>query len=101
MLYWGVAFALLYVIGLVVRSVWPAVNPYADTLLLIALGSACFLNFGRNRTLHCGITGPVFLLGAIVAAIVEARIWSFDLSFVWGTVLITVGQGRNSIASSR
>jgi hypothetical protein len=91
MLYWGAAFVLLYVMGLLLRSVWPAISPYGDTLILVALGGACFLNFGRHRTLHCGITGPVFLLAAIVAALVEAERWSLDLSVVWGVVLIAVG----------
>jgi hypothetical protein len=91
MFYWGAAFVLLYVMGLLLRSVWPAINPYGDTLILVALGSACFLTFGRNRTLHCGMTGPVFLLAAIVAALVEAERWSLDLSVVWGVVLIAVG----------
>jgi hypothetical protein len=91
MVYWGAAFALLYVMELLLRSVWPAINPYGDTLILVALGGACFLNFGRHRTLHCGITGPVFLLAAIVAALVEAQRWSLDLSVVWGVVLMAVG----------
>ena len=91
MLFWGAAFVVLYVIGLGLRWVWPAINPYGDTLILVALGSACLLNFGRHRTLHCGITGPVFLLAAIVAALVEAERWSVDLSVVWAIVVIAVG----------
>jgi hypothetical protein len=91
MFFWGAAFVLLYIVGILLRSVWPAINPYGDTLILVALGTACFLNFGRHRTLHCGITGPVFLLAAIVAALVEAERWSLDLSVVWGIVLIAVG----------
>src|SRR5688500_6124781 len=83
-------FLLLYGAGLLLGIVWPAVRQYGDTLILAALGAACFINFGRNRTLHCGLTGPLFLVGAVVAALVEARIWNLDLDVVWGVVLAGV-----------
>ena len=54
----GSAFVVLYGLGLLARSTWPVFEPYADTLLLAALGLACFINFSRNRTLarRCGPT---------------------------------------------
>jgi hypothetical protein len=74
-----------------------------------ALGAACFANFSRNRTLHCGITGPLFLIGALAAALLEAGAWTLDLGAVWGIILVgvgvalaiewrTVGQHENSTA---
>lgn len=78
------AFVVLYGASLVLRSVWPSFGPYGDTLLLAALGTACFINSGRNRTLHCGITGPIVILGAVVAVgPIEAGAWAVDLSAVW------------------
>jgi hypothetical protein len=90
MWFWAAAFAVLYGVGLLMRSTWPAFEPYGDTLLLAALGSACFINFGRNRTLHCGLTGPLFLLAAIVAALIEAGVWDVSEDVLWGVVLVGV-----------
>ncbi|HXH25488.1 MAG TPA: hypothetical protein VNI78_09585 [Vicinamibacterales bacterium] len=90
MCFWAVAFAMVYGAGLLVASMWPPIQAYGDTLLLLALGAACFVNFGRNRTLHCGITGPLFLMGALAAALIEAGIWTLDLAVVWGTVLVGI-----------
>jgi len=90
MWFWAAAFAVLYGIGLVMRSAWPVFEPYADTLLLVALGAACFINFGRNRTLHCGLTGPLFLVAAIVAVLIEAGIWDVGEEALWGVVLVGV-----------
>jgi hypothetical protein len=48
---WAAAFVLLYGAALLLASVWPALGLYSDTLILAALGTACFINFSRNRTL--------------------------------------------------
>ena len=58
---WAAMFVLIYGAGLLLRSAWPAVQPFGDTVILVALGAACAINFGRNRTLHCGLTGPLFV----------------------------------------
>ena len=109
MWFWAVACGLLYIVGLVLASVWGPLEPYGDTLMLLALGIACLLNFGRNRTLHCAITGPLFLVGAVAAALIEGGVWTFDLSVIWTVVLIgvavacaiewfTVGQHKRTAA---
>lgn len=110
MWFWAAAFVVLYGIGLFARSTWPVFEPYGDTFLLAALALACFINFGRNRTLHCGLTAPLFLIAAIVAVLMEAGVWSIDENALWGLVLVgvalafliewrTVGrQGQNSRA---
>jgi hypothetical protein len=90
MSFWAAAFVALYGLGLIARSTWPALEPYADTLLLAALGLACFINFGRNRTLHCGLTGPLFLIAAVVALLMEAQVWNVDEGALWGLVLLGV-----------
>jgi hypothetical protein len=88
--FWAAMLALIYAAGLLVRSLWPAVEPFGDTAVFLALGAACIINFGRNRTLHCGLTGPLFVIGAIAAAAIEAEAWQFDMRMVWGTVLLGV-----------
>ena len=90
MWFWAVALVALYALGLFARSTWPVFEPYADTLLLAALGLACLINFGRNRTFHCGLTGPLFLIAAVVAFLMEARVWSVNEDALWGLVLVGV-----------
>jgi hypothetical protein len=87
---WAVVFVLLLGVSLVLRLVWPGLQQYGDTMLLVALAAACVVNFGRNRTLHCGLTGPLFLIAAVVALLIEADVWRVDLDVVWSVVLIGV-----------
>jgi hypothetical protein len=88
--FWGVAFLLVYGTGLLAGSFSPAVGHYGDTLILTSLGLACFANFTRHRTLHCGLSGPISVLGALVAVTVEAGVWDLDLRLMWGIVLAAV-----------
>ena len=89
--FWAAAFVLVYGAALLLSWLWPALAPYGDTPILVALGLACFINYGRHRTVHCGITGPIFLVGAGAAALIESGRWAADLSVVWGLVLLGVG----------
>jgi hypothetical protein len=90
MAFWGFAFVLVYGLARVAGSFWPAVGHYGDTIILASLGVACFANFARNRTLHCGLSGPIFVVGALVAAAVEAGVWDLDLRVIWGILLAAV-----------
>jgi hypothetical protein len=110
--FWAASFVIIYGAALLLASVWPAGRVLGDTLILIALAVACFLNFGRNRTLHCGITAPIFLLGAVAAALIEVGAWRFEMAVVWALVLVgagialviewrTVGQNRSNACDTR
>ena len=88
--FWAAMFVLLYGAALLLRMVWPGLQHYGDTAILTALAAACLVNFGRNRTLHCGLTGPLFVVGAIVALLMEAGIWNVDQAVLWGVVLVGV-----------
>jgi hypothetical protein len=85
--FWAAMFLLFYGAGLLLGRIWPEVERYGDTTILIALAAACFANFARNRTLHCGLTGPLFLLAAIVAMFVEAGFWNVQETILWALVL--------------
>lgn len=84
-------FAIIYGAAQAARAAWPVLDGYSETLLLTALGVACLINFRRNRTFHCAITAPVFLVGAIVAGLAESGLWGLNLSLLWALVLVGVG----------
>jgi hypothetical protein len=89
--FWVGAFVLFYGAALLLGAVWPTARHYENTELLLALAAACFVNFRRHRTLHCGLTGPFFLVAAIVALLTEAGMWHVDQGIFWGVVLLGTG----------
>jgi hypothetical protein len=87
--FWLATFLVLYGIGQLLRRV-AAVAPFGDTISLASLAGACFLNFRCHRTLHCGLTAPLFLTAAVVAALVEGRAWTFDERLIWAVTMPAV-----------
>jgi hypothetical protein len=56
---------------------------------LAAIG--CFANWGRNRSFHCAITGPLFLIGGIVFFLSGERLLHVNTNWVWTFVLTGTG----------
>jgi hypothetical protein len=87
---WSVAFGVFLGTGLLLGRIWPALRQYGDTMILIALAGACVVNFGRNRTLHCGLTAPLFAVAALAVFSIEAGLWNVDQALVWEVVVAGV-----------
>lgn len=89
--FWVAAFLILYGLGLLLMQVWPGLESYAAAVLVGAMGLACLANVAWNRTFHCAITGPVFLLLAGLLALRTAGVWDVRIPALWPLVLIVVG----------
>ncbi len=87
---WIAAFLVLYGLGLLVLHL-EHLERYEGTAFFAAMGLACFFNFARNRTFHCFITGPFFLLVAFALALQTYGVWNLSRTVPWATVLIVVG----------
>ena len=51
----------------------------------------CFANWLRNRTFHCAISGPLFLIGGVMFLLSEMNVIHVNTHWVWPFVLIGVG----------
>jgi hypothetical protein len=91
MCYWlaasTVAWALLSIAGLH----WRALGPVSASTILIAMGIGCVADWKRNRTVHCGITAPVFLSAGLVFLLSDTRVVHVQPRFVWPFVLVGTG----------
>ena len=89
--FWGCIFAVAYGAGLVVAGLWPPLLPFDQTIVFGALAVACFVNAAVNRTLHCMLTGPLFVVAAVVVGLSEAGVMGVDVSLVWTVSVIGLG----------
>ena len=87
---WIVAFAILYGLGLIVLHL-EHVERYRGTMFFAAMGLACLVNLAQNRTFHCVITAPFFLLVAAALALQSYGTWYVSKAVLWPTVVIVVG----------
>jgi hypothetical protein len=51
----------------------------------------CLANWLRNRTFHCAITGPLFLIGGFMFLLSRGRVIHVNTHWVWPSVLFGVG----------
>jgi hypothetical protein len=51
----------------------------------------CLANWLRNRTFHCAVTGPLFLIGGLMFLLSGVRMIRVNTHWVWPFVLIGVG----------
>jgi hypothetical protein len=52
---------------------------------------SCLANWLRNRSFHCTITGPLFLIGGVVFLLSGVRMIHVNTLWVWPSVLIGIG----------
>jgi hypothetical protein len=78
------AWAILSLIGLY----WRSLRAASATSILLAAGIGCIANWVRNRTLHCGITGPVFLLGSATFLLAGMQIIHVNVHLIWLLIVI-------------
>ncbi len=87
---WIAAFFILYGLGSIVLHL-EHVERYQGPAFFAAMGLACLVNLAQNRTFHCAITGPFFLLVAVALALQSYGMWNVSKAVLWPTVLIVVG----------
>ncbi len=89
--YWALVFGIAFGLFSLGELVWPGLRSYSNALLFAAAGIACAVNYRRNCTYHCAITGPLFFIAAVVLAIGVHRGWAVPAALVWAVVLLGVG----------
>src|SRR5260370_41446332 len=79
-----VAWGALSVIGIY----WHPIYAPSATRVLLAMAFGCAANWLRNRTFHCAISGPVFLIGAFLFVSSDVTTFRVKVILVWTFVLI-------------
>lgn len=83
-----VAWGVLSLIGIY----WRPFHTSSAAVCLLAMAIGCFANRFKNHSLHCIITGPLFLIGGIVFLLSGVHsIPRRDTVWVWPVLLIGIG----------
>jgi len=81
------AWALFCILGIY----WSPLRPYSASTILLAAAVGCVANWIKNRTLHCGITAPLFLIAGALFLPSDAQIIHIEARTVWLFVVPGIG----------
>jgi hypothetical protein len=91
MWYWFAVSMVSWVILGLVELYWHPLRARGAPTILFAIAIGCFANRVESRTFHCGITGPLFLIVAVLLLLSETRIIHIGSAFTWPTILVGSG----------
>src|SRR6516225_322432 len=79
------AWAGLAIIG----EYWHPLHASSAVTCLLAMAVGCFANALKNRTYHCMLTGPLFLIAAIL--LLSSNLTHVKPSLIWTCVVVGTG----------
>jgi hypothetical protein len=91
MCYWLVASLIAWGVLSLIGVYWRPLHAQSAATILSAMAIGCAANWLRNRTLHCAITGPLFLFAALVFLMSDVTETHVNSLLVWPFVVIGVG----------
>jgi hypothetical protein len=91
MCYWVAASLIAWGLLSLVGIYWNPFRAFSETTIFLAMAAGCVANWFRNRTLHCGITAPLFLMAGLVSLLSEMRVIYIDTHLMWPFVVIGIG----------
>ena len=90
MCYWLMVSAAAWGVLSLIGIYWQPLHVSSAAGCLFAMAIGCFANWARNRTFHCGITGPMFLIAGTLFLASDVRLVHFNESLLWLSVLTGV-----------
>lgn len=84
--YWLVASVAAWAVFAIIGMFWHPLYARSAVTCLLAMAVGCFANAFKNRTYHCVITGPLFLVAAIL--LLSSEFTHIKPVLIWTVVLV-------------
>jgi hypothetical protein len=72
-----------------VGNYWYPLHASSATTICFAVAIGCLVKWLRNRTLHCGITGPLFLIAGALFILSGMNVLTVSPRLIWIIVAIS------------
>ncbi|MGO9516003.1 MAG: hypothetical protein ACLPND_03070 [Candidatus Korobacteraceae bacterium] len=91
MCYWFVVSLITWGVLSLIGIYWRPLHAPSAAACLFAMAIGCLANWLKNRSFHCAITGPLFLIAAVTFLLAGVGVIHFNAFLVWPFVLIGIG----------
>jgi hypothetical protein len=89
--YWFIVTLMAWGVLSLIGIYWRTLHASSAAACLFAMAIGCLANWLRNRSFHCAITGPLFMIAGVVFLLSGVRMIHVNTHLVWPFVLIGVG----------
>lgn len=90
MCFWFAASLIAWGVLSLIGIYWHPLHALSAATILFAMAIGCMANWLRNRSFHCAITGPLFLIAAVMFLLSNMSMARVNSLLVWPFVLIGV-----------
>src|SRR5215472_19233812 len=87
--YWLVASVAAWAVLTTMGPFWHPKQATSAVTCLLAMAIGCFANAAKNRTYHCLLTGPLFLIAAIL--LLSWNLTRVKPRVIWAGVILGTG----------
>jgi signal transduction histidine kinase len=89
--YWFGASLLAWAVLSIAGNYWYPLRWYGASTVLFAAGLGCVANWAKNRSFHCALTAPLFLIAAVLFVLADLRMAHVNAGLVWSLVALGTG----------
>jgi hypothetical protein len=90
MCYWIVVSLIAWGMLSLVGIYWRPLHASSAAGCVLAMGIGCVANWFKNRSFHCAMTAPLFLIAGVAFLLAGLRVIHLNILLVWPFLLIGV-----------
>jgi len=87
--YWLMVSVAAWAVLAIIGRFWNPLHGSSAATCLLAMAVGCFANALKNRTYHCMLTGPLFLIAGIL--LLSSNLTHVKRILIWSGVIVGTG----------
>jgi hypothetical protein len=91
MCYWFIVSLISWGVLSLVGIYWRPFHAPSAAACLLAMAIGCIANWLKNRSFHCALTSPLFLIAGGAFLLASVGVIHLNTALVWRFVLVGVG----------
>jgi len=87
--YWVIVSVVAWAVFAIIGRFWHPLHGSSAATCLLAMEVGCFANALKNKTYHCMLTGPLFLIAGIL--LLSSNLTHVKPILIWSGVIVGTG----------